>query len=60
MTSKLQRMIDLEVESSVHGDEFILPQDQQRELDELRKAIESILPKQFTEHRKEYNQYDRL
>jgi len=46
--SKLQRMIDLEVESYIHGDDYFLPSEQQRELDSLRKEIEEKLGDEFT------------
>lgn len=43
MTTEFQRMIDLEVESYIHGDEYILPIEQQRELDSLRNKFEGRL-----------------
>ena len=57
MTSKLQRMIDLEIEADLYSD-GILDSEKQRELDHLRKEIETNLPKEFTEHRKEYEPND--
>lgn len=48
MTSKLQRLIDLEIEQFIH--EAPLPIKQEMERKQLRKDIEEKLGEEYTKH----------